>query len=59
MAIVTSARRADFDLIHESSGLLEFFDLALTIEDYALPEEYEAKAKTIASTDDARATPLP
>jgi HAD superfamily hydrolase (TIGR01509 family) len=35
MAIVTSARRADFDLIHESSGLLEFFDFALTIEDYA------------------------
>jgi HAD superfamily hydrolase (TIGR01509 family) len=35
MAIVTSARRADFDLIHESSGLLEFFDFSLTIEDYA------------------------
>ncbi len=35
MAIVTSARRADFDLIHESSGLLEFFEFALTIEDYA------------------------
>ena len=35
MAIVTSARRVDFDLIHESSGLLEFFDFALTIEDYA------------------------
>jgi HAD superfamily hydrolase (TIGR01509 family) len=35
MAIVTSARRADFDLIHEASGLLEFFEFALTIEDYA------------------------
>ena len=35
MAIVTSARRADFDLIHESSDLLEFFDFSLTIEDYA------------------------
>jgi HAD superfamily hydrolase (TIGR01509 family) len=35
MAIVTSARRADFDLIHESSGLLEFFDFSLTSEDYA------------------------
>jgi len=35
MAIVTSARRADFDLIHESSGLLEFFEFALTSEDYA------------------------
>ena len=35
MAIVTSARRADFDLIHESSGLLRFFDFSLTIEDYA------------------------
>jgi len=35
MAIVTTARRADFDLIHESSGLLEFFDFALVREDYA------------------------
>jgi len=35
MAIVTSALRADFDLIHESSGLLEFFDFALTNGDYA------------------------
>lgn len=35
MAIVTSARRIDFDLIHASSGLLEFFEFALTIEDYA------------------------
>jgi HAD superfamily hydrolase (TIGR01509 family) len=40
MAIVTSARRADFDLIHESSGLLEFFDFALTIEDYARPKPH-------------------
>ena len=40
MAIVTSARRVDFDLIHESSGLLEFFDFALTIEDYARPKPH-------------------
>ena len=46
MAIVTSARRVDFDLIHESSGLLEFFDFVLTIEDYARskphPDGYQA-----------------
>jgi len=40
MAIVTSARRVDFDLIHESSGLLESFDFALTIEDYARPKPH-------------------
>jgi beta-phosphoglucomutase-like phosphatase (HAD superfamily) len=34
MAIVTTALRADFDLIHESSGLLGFFEFALTREDY-------------------------
>jgi HAD superfamily hydrolase (TIGR01509 family) len=42
MAIVTSARRADFDLIHESSGLLPFFDFSLTTEDYARSKPHPA-----------------
>ena len=40
MAVVTTARRADFNLIHESSDLLKFFDFALTIEDYARPKPH-------------------
>ena len=40
MAVVTTARRADFDLIHESRDLLKFFDFALTIEDYARPKPH-------------------
>jgi HAD superfamily hydrolase (TIGR01509 family) len=38
MAVVTTARRADFDLIHESRGLLGFFQFVLTIEDYQRPK---------------------
>ena len=34
MGIVTSSRRAHFEAIHRRTGLLEFFDFALTIEDY-------------------------
>src|SRR3990172_11679498 len=30
MGIVTSSRRADFEAIHRRTGLLEFFDFALT-----------------------------
>jgi HAD superfamily hydrolase (TIGR01509 family) len=38
MAVVTTARRADFELIHESRGLLGFFQFVLTIEDYQRPK---------------------
>ena len=34
MGIVTSSRRDHFDLIHQSSGLLRYFDFALTAGDY-------------------------
>jgi HAD superfamily hydrolase (TIGR01509 family) len=34
MAIVTTARRVDFDLIHRQRTLLRHFELALTFEDY-------------------------
>lgn len=44
MAIVTSSRREHFDLIHQSNGLLGFFDFILTREDYQYskpnPEPY-------------------
>jgi len=35
MGIVTSSRRAHFETIHRRTGFLEFFDFALTAEDYA------------------------
>lgn len=35
MGIVTSSRREHFDAIHRRTGLLEFFDFAITHEDYA------------------------
>jgi HAD superfamily hydrolase (TIGR01509 family) len=35
MGIVTSSRRAHFEAMHRRTGLLEFFDFALTLEDYA------------------------
>ncbi len=34
MAIVTSARRADFEFIHQSRNIVKFMDFILTIEDY-------------------------
>lgn len=44
MAIVTSARREHFDIIHRNTGLLPLFDFVLTREDYARskpdPEPY-------------------
>ncbi len=48
MAIVTSSKREHFDAIHAAAGLLEFFDFALTAEDYERtkphPEPYLAAA---------------
>lgn len=35
MGIVTSSRRQHFEAIHRRTGLLEFFDFAITHEDYA------------------------
>ena len=44
MAIVTTSRRAHFDLIHRKRNLLRFMDFVLTREDYVLskpdPEPY-------------------
>lgn len=44
MAIVTTAKRADFELIHEKRQITQFMDFVLTREDYELakphPEPY-------------------
>lgn len=44
MAVVTGSRKDHFDLIHQSTGLLKYFDFVLTREDYTQakphPEPY-------------------
>jgi HAD superfamily hydrolase (TIGR01509 family) len=40
MAVVTTARRVDFELIHGSRDLLGFFRFVLTIEDYERPKPH-------------------
>ena len=66
MAVVTTARREDFELIHRSRSLLGFFRFVLTVEDYqrAKPhpdpylaglERFGARAdQTVAVEDSAR-----
>ena len=66
MAIVTTARRVDFELIHAKRDLLRFFEFVLTLEDYArckpAPGPYLAAmarfqadaAQTVAVEDSAR-----
>jgi HAD superfamily hydrolase (TIGR01509 family) len=34
MAIITTSRRVDFELIHKNSGIVEFMDFVLCVEDY-------------------------
>lgn len=34
MGVVTSSRKVHFDLIHRSTGILDYFELVLTREDY-------------------------
>jgi HAD superfamily hydrolase (TIGR01509 family) len=38
MAVVTTSRREDFQLIHRSRSLLGFFQFVLTVEDYRRPK---------------------
>lgn len=49
MAIVTTAKRADFDTIHEKRQIRQFMDFVLVREDYELakphPEPYLAGLK--------------
>ncbi len=46
MAIVTTARRADFEVIHRDRDLLRYFEFVLTVEDYPRskprPDPYRA-----------------
>jgi HAD superfamily hydrolase (TIGR01509 family) len=54
MAIVTTARRADFDLIHEKRQVRRFMDFVLVREDYELtkphPEPYLTGLKRFGAT---------
>jgi HAD superfamily hydrolase (TIGR01509 family) len=38
MAVVTTSRREDFELIHRSRNLLGYFQFVLTVEDYPRPK---------------------
>jgi HAD superfamily hydrolase (TIGR01509 family) len=54
MAIVTTAKRADFDLIHEKRQIRQFMDFVLVREDYELakphPEPYLTGLKRLGAT---------
>ena len=54
MAIVTTARRVDFDIIHEGRHIRSFMDFVLTREDYRLakphPEPYLTGLKRFGAT---------
>ncbi len=56
MAIVTTAKRADFDIIHEERHVRQFMDFVLVREDYALakphPEPYLTGLKRFGATRD-------
>jgi beta-phosphoglucomutase-like phosphatase (HAD superfamily) len=43
MAIITTARRRDVELIHKDRDLLRFFDFVLTIEDYDRPKPHPVR----------------
>ncbi len=58
MAIVTTSRRVDFELIHNNRSIVQYMDFVLTVEDYAKakpdPEPYLcALRKFDASGDEA------
>lgn len=54
MAIVTTAKRADFDIIHEKRQIRQFMDFVIVREDYELakphPEPYLAGLKRFGAT---------
>lgn len=56
MAIVTTAKRADFELIHERRQIRQFMDFVLVREDYELakphPEPYLTGLKRFGATKD-------
>lgn len=56
MAIVTTAKRADFDLIHENRQITQFMEFVLVREDYELakphPEPYLAGLRRFGAHED-------
>lgn len=66
MAIVTTSKRADFDLIHADRGILQYMDFVLARDDYAQPKPHPepyltalerfgaTKAETLIVEDSAR-----
>ena len=42
MAIVTTSRRVDFELIHQNRGITDFMDFTLCVEDYAFAKPHPA-----------------
>jgi beta-phosphoglucomutase-like phosphatase (HAD superfamily) len=56
MAIVTTARRVDFELIHEKRQMRQFMEFVLMREDYELakphPEPYLTGLKRLGATRD-------
>ena len=54
MAIVTTAKRADFEIIHEKRHVIQFMDFVLVREDYKLakphPEPYLTGLKCLGAT---------
>ena len=54
MAIVTTARRVDFEIIHEERRVMQFMDFVLVREDYKLakphPEPYLTGLKRLGAT---------
>ena len=44
MAIITTSRRVDFELIHKNRGIADFMDFVLCVEDY---EKKKTKSRTI------------
>lgn len=49
MAIITTSRRVDFDLIHKNRGITDFMDFSLCVEEYSrakpFPDPYLAGLK--------------
>ena len=56
MAIVTTSRRVDFELIHRDRQIIDYMDFVLTVEDYARakphPEPYLSALRRFQATPD-------
>jgi len=40
MAVITTSRRVDFDLIHKNRGIIDFMDFTLCVEEYKRAKPY-------------------